>query len=79
MHIWWYPAALGGLVVIAGFVCTRVPRQSLDYLDYRNMPVHGFPRSVGGIRAMGVMFLAAGGALVVAGFLMLFGVIPSPI
>jgi hypothetical protein len=71
---WWFPAAFGGLIFVGGFVAARYPTQTQAYLDLRSIPVHGFPRTVGGIRAMGVMFAAVGGVLVVVGFLTLFGV-----
>jgi uncharacterized membrane protein YphA (DoxX/SURF4 family) len=78
VNIWWFPAAIGGLFLIAGFVQARFPRQSLDYLDSRGIPVHGVPRTVGGIRAMGIIFVVAGAAAVLVGLLALFGAIDYP-
>jgi hypothetical protein len=72
---WWFPAAFGSLFFIGGFVGARFPGKSLAYLDSRGIPVHGFPRTVGGIRVMGFVFAAVGACFLVAGILTLFGVL----
>lgn len=75
MNEWWYPSALGGLVFLGGFVAARFPSQTLGYLDLRAIPVHGFPRTVGGIRVMGIVFTVIGACMVILGVLDLFGVV----
>jgi hypothetical protein len=69
---WWFPAVLGGLIFVGGFVGARFPTQTLAYLDSRNIPVKGFSRSAAGIRAMGVTFSVIGVAMVIIGFFTLF-------
>jgi hypothetical protein len=71
---WWTSVAFGGLFFIGGFVQARFPAKSLAYLDSRGIPVHGVPRTVGGIRAMGIVFATVGGCIVILGMLDLFGV-----
>jgi hypothetical protein len=73
----WGIFAFGGLSLIGGFVQARFPRQALDYFDRRGIPVNGVPRTVGGVRAMGIVFLVAGSGVEVIGFIGLFGAISS--
>jgi hypothetical protein len=66
--------AFGALFFVPGFVGARFPSKTLAYLDERAIPVHGVPRTVGGIRVLGIVVAVAGGFFVIVGILTLFGV-----